>query len=114
MQAVILAAGEGRRMRPLTESTPKPLLEVCGRPLISYTFAALPDVVDEVVMVVSYLKEKITAYLGSTFEGRKIHYVEQRKLEGTGKALFEARPLIKDRFLVLMADDIYFKEDIER
>jgi NDP-sugar pyrophosphorylase family protein len=114
MQCVILAAGRGVRMRPLTDTTPKPLLCVAGRPLLEYTFDALPDEVDEVIVVIGYLGEQIRAYLGESFRGRRIKYVVQDKLEGTAKALWEAKPLITGRFLVLMADDIYVKEDIEK
>ena len=113
MQAIILAAGEGIRMRPLTETVPKPLLKVAGRPLLDYTFAALPREVDEVILVVGYKAEQIKKYLGGSFAGKKIRYVYQAEREGTAKALFEAAAYIKDRFLVLMADDIYSKNDIE-
>ena len=113
MQAVILAAGEGIRMRPLTETVPKPLLKVGGKPLIDYIFAALPKEIDEVIVVVGYLKEQIQKYLGDSFAGKKVRYIVQKKLEGTAKALFEAAGYITDRFLVLMADDIYSRNDIE-
>ena len=114
MQAVILAAGLGTRMRPLTNTTAKPLLKVKGRPLLDYTFDALPSEVDEVIMVIGYLGEQIKAYLGESYRGRRIRYVEQKKLEGTAKALFEAKSLLTQRFLVLMADDIYEKTDIQK
>lgn len=114
MQAVILAAGLGTRMRPLTNTVAKPLLKIGERPLLEYTFDALPHEIDEVIMVVGYLGEQIKAYLGKDFRGHKISYVVQEKLEGTAKALWEARTLLRGKFLVLMADDIYAKEDIEK
>lgn len=114
MQAVILAAGRGVRMRPLTDTTPKPLLKIGGRTLLDYSFDALPNEIDEVIIVIGYLGEQIRAYLGETFHGRRIKYVVQEKLEGTARALWEARSLLHDRFLVLMADDIYTKKDIEK
>ncbi len=114
MQAVILAAGRGVRMKPLTDTTPKPLLKIAGRPLLEYTFDALPKEVDEVIVVIGYLGEQIRAYLGDNFRGRRIEYVTQKKLEGTAKALFEARPFLREKFLVLMADDLYAKADIEK
>jgi len=114
MQAVILAAGKGVRMLPLTKKTPKPLLKIGKRVLLDYTFDALPDEVDEVIMVIGYRGEQIRAYLGTKFRQKKIRYVEQKTLEGTAKALWEAKPLLKGRFPVLMADDIYAREDIER
>lgn len=114
MQAVILAAGRGVRMKPLTDTVAKPLLKVAGQPLLDYTFDALPDTVDEVLLVIGYLGDQIRAYLGDNFRGRRVRYVEQKKLEGTAKALSEAKPFLKGRFLVLMADDIYEKDDIEK
>ncbi|PIQ68456.1 MAG: hypothetical protein COV91_03955 [Candidatus Taylorbacteria bacterium CG11_big_fil_rev_8_21_14_0_20_46_11] len=114
MQAVILAAGRGKRMMPLTEHTPKPLLKIENRPLLDYTFDALPDEVTDVILVVGYLAEKIKAYCGEEYRGKKIYYVLQERLEGTGKAVWEAKPFLNGRFLVLMADDIYTKEDIKK
>lgn len=114
MQAVILAAGRGVRMKPLTDTTAKPLLKIAGRPLLDYTFDALPDEVDQVIVVIGYFGEQIQKYLGENFRGRSIKYVVQKKLEGTAKALSEAQTLLRDRFLVLMADDVYAKEDIEQ
>lgn len=114
MQAVILAAGLGTRMRPLTNDKAKPLLTIKGRPLLDYTFDALPAEVDEVILVIGYLGEQIRAYVGDNFAGRRIKYVIQEKLEGTAKALSETKLLLHGRFLVLMADDIYAKEDVEK
>ena len=114
MQAVILAAGLGTRMRPLTNTVAKPLLKIGKRPLVEYTFDALPDAIDEVIVVIGYLGEQIRNYLGDNFRGRKIEYVVQKKLEGTAKALWEAKPLLHGKFLVLMADDIYAKKDVEK
>lgn len=115
MQAVILAAGEGTRMRPLTYDRPKPLLQVGGVPLLQHTFEALPDSVDEVIVTVKYKEEMIRAFLGDEYAGRRVRCVQQPSLDGTYGALAAARPfLIHDRFLVLMADDIYARSDIER
>lgn len=115
MKAVIFAAGEGKRMLPLTLEKPKPLLEVLGKPLISYTFAALPDAVTEVVVIVGYKEDMIRAYLGDNFKGRKITYVRQESVTGTGGALELAKEhLLGERFFTVYADDIYAKEDLEK
>lgn len=107
MQAVILAAGEGRRMLPLTLSCPKPLLKVLGRPILAHIMDALPDAITEVILVVGYKQEMIREFLGHTHNGRTITYVTQDKPEGTLKALEFARPHLSGRFLLLNADDIH-------
>ena len=115
MKAVILAAGEGVRMRPLTLDTPKPLLKVLGKPLIQYTFEALPDAVDEVVVVVGYKREQIIAHFGSEFEGKRITYVVQEKSTGTANAILLAKEHLLDTpFFSFYADDIYYRNDISK
>lgn len=112
MQAVILAAGLGTRMKNLTRDTPKPLLRVGEMTLIEHKLNNLPPPIEEVIVVIGYLGEKIRAALGDEYSGRRIIYVEQRELTGTGPALFICRPLLKDKFLVLMGDDLYRDEDL--
>src|SRR5262245_12903802 len=65
MDAVIMAAGLGTRLRPHTENVPKPLLPVRGRPILDWALGALPPAVDRVIVVVNYLGEQIEAYLGT-------------------------------------------------
>lgn len=101
-------------MVELTESVPKPMLDVGGKPLLEYKFEALPESIDEVIIVVGYLKEVIKRHFGSHFGGRAVRYVDQRDdLDGTAGALWSAKELLHDRFLVMMGDDIYTPEDIE-
>lgn len=113
MQAVILAAGRGKRMQALTDNMPKPLLTVFGNNLLEHKISVLPKEIDEVVIVVGYLGEKIKQHFGDEFNGRKISYVEQKDLMGTMLALKEAESLLKDRFIVMMGDDIYSQEDVD-
>jgi UDP-N-acetylglucosamine diphosphorylase / glucose-1-phosphate thymidylyltransferase / UDP-N-acetylgalactosamine diphosphorylase / glucosamine-1-phosphate N-acetyltransferase / galactosamine-1-phosphate N-acetyltransferase len=115
MKAVIFAAGEGKRMRPLTETTPKPMLQVLGKPLLQYTFEALPDSVDEVVIVVGYKRDHIQNALGSKYLGKHVTYVVQERPGGTGAALMLARDALgTGQFLKFYGDDIYQKSDVER
>ena len=114
-QAIILAAGRGTRMTELTASVPKPMLLVAGRPLLEYKIDALPDSVDEVIIVVGYLQNVIREHLGTSYGGRRIIYVEQKKgLDGTAGALWSAQSVLRDKFLVMMGDDIYASEDVAK
>jgi bifunctional UDP-N-acetylglucosamine pyrophosphorylase/glucosamine-1-phosphate N-acetyltransferase len=111
MQCVIICAGKGTRMRPLTEHTPKPLIEVCGKPLLQHVVEALPDEVDELVLVVGYLQEQIREYCGSTFLGKTVVYIEQENFSGgTGDALICAKDVLKGKFMFMYADDIHGKD----
>jgi NDP-sugar pyrophosphorylase family protein len=114
MKAVILAAGEGTRLRPLTLETPKPLILIKGRPILERIIESLPEEIDEVIMVVGHLKDKIQAHLGTSFLGKKISYVEQGKIKGTFGALFSAKDLLtsNERFLVLNADDLHNQNEL--
>jgi len=114
MQAVILAAGKGVRMGNLTELTPKPLLEVGGKTLLDYKLEVLPKAIDEVVFVVGYLGDKIRSRYGKASSGRKIIYAEDSRLAGTAEALRSARVVLRDKFLVMMGDDIYLASDLEK
>lgn len=114
MQCVILAAGKGTRMLPLTETVPKPLIKVCGKPLLQHIVEALPKEIEEIILVVNYLEEQIRAFCGDEFCGRKVRYVSQTNpAGGTGDALFSAKSLLKDRFLFMYADDIHGPKALE-
>ncbi len=112
MQAVILAAGEGKRMRPLTLTRPKPMIEVSGKPLLARIIDALPSEIKKVIIVVGYKGEMIRDYFGEKYGGRRIKYVEQLEPLGTGHALHLARPFIRGRFLFMFADDLHGPEDL--
>ncbi len=114
MQCVILAAGNGKRLRPLTEDRPKQLVLVHGRPLIDYIVEALPSSIDELIIVVGYKGEMIREYCGTEFHGKKVIYLEQPVAEGTAKALWLCKDLLKGRFLFMFADDIHGKADLAR
>lgn len=110
MQAVILAAGEGRRMLPLTLTRPKPLIEVLGKPILAHVIDALPREITDVILVVGYKEDMIKEYFGNSYNGLSLSYVTQEKPEGTLKALELARPYLSDRFLLMNADDIHGTE----
>jgi UDP-N-acetylglucosamine diphosphorylase / glucose-1-phosphate thymidylyltransferase / UDP-N-acetylgalactosamine diphosphorylase / glucosamine-1-phosphate N-acetyltransferase / galactosamine-1-phosphate N-acetyltransferase len=114
MQAVILAAGKGTRLQPLTNTTPKPLILIKNKPLIEHVLEALPKQINEIIVVVNYLREQLLNYLGSNWHGIPIRYVIQESLNGTAGAVFLLSPYLHDRFLVINSDDLYLKKDLER
>src|SRR5580693_736459 len=114
MQAVILAAGRGTRMGELTDNTPKALLPLGDKTLLEYEFDALPQEIDEIIVIVGYMGGLIHDRFGGSWQGRDVLYVEQEKLDGTAGALWRAKDILHDRFVVMMADDLYAKEDIDR
>jgi len=109
MKAMIFAAGEGRRMRPLTLETPKPLLTVHDKPLIVYHLErlALAGVTD-VVINVSYLGDKIMSALGNGQQfGVHIEYSKEAEPLETGGALKQALPLLGDTPFILVNADVW-------
>lgn len=98
MQAVILAAGLGKRMGTLTDSTPKVLLEVAGKTLLEHKLGILPMDIDEVILVVGHLGEMVRRHIGSQFNGRTIRYVEQPAPLGTADALWRAKHMLSGKF----------------
>lgn len=114
MQAVFLAAGRGTRLKPLTDHVPKPMVAVNGRKLVEYNIEAMPDEIDELVFIVGYKREAVKEFFGNFYKGRKVTYVVQDKLLGTGHAVSVAGSVLKDRFMVLNGDDIYSKKDMEK
>jgi len=114
MQAVILAAGRGTRLRPLTYQIPKPMIRIAGKNSLERNIEALPGEVDEIIMVVGYLAEQIINHFGKEHQGRRIRYVKQNRLLGTGHAVHTCKNFLSGRFLVMMGDDIYSNDDIKR
>ncbi len=114
MQAVIMVAGKGTRLRPLTLHVPKPMLRIGEKNLVEHNIAQLPEEIDELIFVVGYLKEQIINHFGDNFQGRKVRYIEQEDLLGTGHALKICKDILKERFLVMMGDDLYSKDTIKK
>jgi len=113
MNAIILAAGKGVRCLPLTATRPKVLLPVAGTTVLEHNLRQLEGLVDDVIIVVGYMKEMVQA-LGPHYGSIKITYVEQKNVSGTGDALRQCKDFIADRSIVLNGDDLYSREDIKR
>ncbi len=113
MDAILLAAGLGTRLRPHTLTTPKPLLPVRGRPILDWTLGALPRGVDRVVVVVHYLAEQVEAYLREQRHFKEWAVVPQGEPRGTGDALRRCREQVRsERFLVINGDDLFGAADL--
>lgn len=107
-QAVVLAAGEGERLRPFTASKPKVMIKVANKPILQYVVEALErNGIRRIIFVVGYKKEKIMDYFedGKAL-GVEIDYVFQKHLLGTGDALKQAEDKTDERFLVLSGDNV--------
>jgi dTDP-glucose pyrophosphorylase len=107
-KAVILAAGRGKRMRELTAAIPKPMVLVCGKPVLRYIIEGLRDAgVESVLLVVGYRKEIVINYFGRGSEfGVQIDYAEQVTQDGTGRAVELAKSFCEDNAFILSYGDI--------
>lgn len=110
MRAMVLAAGRGERLRPLTDTMPKPLVPVGGKPLIAWHLAALAHAgIREVVINLSWLGEQLRAALGDGRAfGLTIHYSEEGPVPlETGGGIFRALPLLGPEPFLLVNGDIW-------
>ena len=112
-QCVILAAGKGTRICPLTLTKPKALLRVGGKTILEHNLNQLQGLVKEVVLVIGYKGEAVEKYIGRSYKKMKVSYVWQKDVSGTGDAARKALKFLDDRFLLLYGDDLYQKKDIE-
>jgi MurNAc alpha-1-phosphate uridylyltransferase len=110
-QAMILAAGYGTRLRPLTDRTPKPLIPVAGKPMIEYALDRLKSYgIEEVIINVSHLKEPLAAYLSSV-RGLSIRLSEEAEPLETGGGLKQALPLLgAGPFFTINSDILWIDE----
>ena len=109
MKAMILAAGRGTRLAPLTDQTPKPMLPIRGRPLIEWQIAQLKDAgVDEFVINTHHLGEQIINGLGDGSRlGVQIEYSLEEDLLDTGGGIKKALPLLGDDPFIVLNGDIW-------
>jgi len=112
MQAVILAAGKSTRTYPLTLTKPKPLLRIANKTILDYNLDALKDLTDEIIIVVGYKKDMIKDFIKKIYPNLNIKFIEQQQQLGTGHAVSIIKDHIKNKFILLMGDNIYSKKDI--
>jgi len=106
MDAIVLAAGEGTRLRPLTSTRPKPMLPIAGKPILDWNLTALAEAgVKKAHVVVGYRRESIEDYYPKKKAGSmKLEFVQQKKQLGTADAIAVARDNIKGRFVAMNGD----------
>ncbi|TKX47752.1 sugar nucleotidyltransferase [Halorubrum sp. SD690R] len=108
MKAIVLAAGQGTRLRPLTDDKPKGMVEVAGKPILSHCFDQLAELgAGEFVVVVGYKKEVIIDHYGDAYEGIPITYSHQRNAKGLAHALLTVEDHIDDDFMLMLGDNIF-------
>ncbi|MCK5387246.1 MAG: nucleotidyltransferase family protein [Gammaproteobacteria bacterium] len=114
MKAMILAAGRGERMRPLTDNLPKPLLKVAGKMLIEYHLEKLKSAqITEVVINHAWLGEKIEQALGDGSQyGLNIHYSHEAEALETAGGIINALPLLGSDAFIVVNGDIYCDYDL--
>ncbi len=107
-QAIILAAGEGQRLRPFTASKPKVMIPIANKPILRYVIEAVAqNGIRKIVIVVGYRKDQVIDYFGSGEQfDVEIEYVEQKQQLGTAHALKLMNGKVKGKFLVLSGDNI--------
>ncbi|MBN1109195.1 MAG: NTP transferase domain-containing protein [Methanomassiliicoccales archaeon] len=108
MKAVILAAGEGTRLRPFTVSRPKVMIPIANRPILEYVVRALAaNGITDIVLVVGYMKERIMSFFGNGSRfGVRISYAIQEKQLGTAHGALVVRDQIKEEFIMVAGDNI--------
>lgn len=108
VKVIIPLAGKGTRLRPHTYVTPKPLLKVAGKPVMSYILDDLQALgVDEIIFITGYLKEVIEAYIRAEYPGFRARFVEQRVQDGTAGAVNLARPFVDEEVMIIFVDTIF-------
>jgi UDP-N-acetylglucosamine diphosphorylase/glucosamine-1-phosphate N-acetyltransferase len=105
--AVVLAAGEGIRLRPLTRNRPKPMLPAGNRPILEHVLDALVDAgMERLVVVVGYRRERVQEHFGPEYREVPIEYVHQEKQLGSGHALLQAREAVSEPMVVVNGDHL--------
>jgi len=111
MKAIILAAGRWTRLAPITDTIPKPMISIAGRPILEHTIENIYTQVDEIIIVVKYLSEIISNYFWDNFKATKISYHIQGDEKWTGAAIRGIK--FEDDFILINWDSIFEKKDLD-
>jgi bifunctional UDP-N-acetylglucosamine pyrophosphorylase/glucosamine-1-phosphate N-acetyltransferase len=111
MKAIILAAWRGTRLQPLTNTIPKPMIQICWKPILEHLIENIYQYVNEIIIVVKYKQEKIREYFGDNYKWIPISYQEQSDEKWTAAALKWIET--QDDVFILYWDSIISKNDIE-
>jgi len=118
MKAVIPAAGIGSRLRPLTNSLPKILLNVAGKPMISYILDDLLEIreIEKIFLITGYLKKRVEDYIARAYGSHldRIQLVEQKETLGLGHAVYQTREYLRSEPLLIVLGDTVFEFDFRR
>jgi|AntAceMinimDraft_18_1070375.scaffolds.fasta_scaffold00947_7 bifunctional UDP-N-acetylglucosamine pyrophosphorylase/glucosamine-1-phosphate N-acetyltransferase len=116
MQAIILTAGKGERMQPLSFEKQKHLIKILGKTILEHNLEQLDGLVEEVILVIRPDRKckEIKDLIGDRYKKLKIKYAIQKRALGTGDAVKSSLSLLEDKFLLLNGDDLYDKKDIKK
>ena len=116
MKAVVLAAGEGVRLQPITATRPKHLIKVGGKPILEHCVDALKLCgLTEIVIVTHYMSDAIRQYFGDGEKlGLKIAYVEQAEMLGTGNAVSAVEPHVDGDFVLVYGDLLFAPDAVKK
>ncbi len=113
MHCIIPAAGKGTRMRPLTWSTPKPLIPVAGRPMLAHVIDSLLDAdVDHITLVVGYLGDEIVSWARKTYPDIRVDFALQSEADGLASAVLLAQQFVDDGPSMIVLGDTLFSADL--
>ncbi len=115
MKCVILAAGRGKRLRPLTNKTPKCLLTVGGIPLLARTLQNLTaNGINDIAVVTGFMGEKIGAFVSKNFSSTRVTLIHNTRFASTNNAfsLLQARPFVGEGPMLLLDGDIFFGKEL--
>ena len=114
MKAFLLAAGRGKRLKPLTNEIPKPLIDISGKPLIQYKLEALKEIgVRDVVINISYMKERFhEQYLNWKSLGMNIELSYEEDLLGTGGGIGKVIDFFNDQDFIVCSSDVWTEYDL--